>query len=217
MTKIEAIVVNSGGFIVDKILCELDDSGNPIGHILNPGDFVVTEDIAKALDMITPRYTNGVWIETASQQELDDRNNQREAERKIAEQQNNIKIATQQLAFIQAEALADDKANVVKALFPLWSNAASYKTGERVQYNGALYRCLQDHSSQQNWLPDTASSLWVAISDPADEWPVWVQPKGAHDAYAKGDKVTHKSIKYTSVADANVWEPGVYGWEVSGI
>jgi len=215
MTKIEAIVVSSGGFIVDKILCEFDDSGNPIGYILNTGDFVVIDDIGKALDMIAPVYTNGEWIETASQQELDDRNNQREAERKIAEQQNNIKIATQRLAFIQAETLSDDKAAIVKGLYLLWDCGASYKTGDRVQYNGALYKCLQSHVSQPEWSPDAASSLWVAISDPADEWPVWVQPAGAHDAYARGDKVTHNSIKFTSNVDANVWEPGTYGWDVS--
>ena len=40
----------------------------------------------------------------------------------------------------------------------------------------------------------------------------WVQPTGATDAYAKGSKVTHNGKTWTSTADANVWEPGVYGW-----
>lgn len=35
---------------------------------------------------------------------------------------------------------------------------------------------------------------------------------GAHDAYAAGDKVSHGGKHWTSTADANVWEPGVYGW-----
>ena len=45
-----------------------------------------------------------------------------------------------------------------------------------------------------------------------EEWPEWIQPTGAHDAYAKDAKVTHKGKKWTSDVDANVWEPGVYGW-----
>ena len=63
---------------------------------------------------------------------------------------------------------------------------------------------------------DTAVSLWVSVSDPAEEWPAWSQPVGAQDAYAVGDKVSHNGKHWASTADANVWEPGVYGWnEVS--
>ena len=40
-----------------------------------------------------------------------------------------------------------------------------------------------------------------------------MQPIGAHDAYAKGDKTSHNSKNWVSTVDNNVWEPGVYGWE----
>lgn len=33
--------------------------------------------------------------------------------------------------------------------------------------------------------------------------------------YSKGAKVSHNSKHWVSTADANVWEPGVYGWEES--
>ena len=46
----------------------------------------------------------------------------------------------------------------------------------------------------------------------AQEWPVWSQPTGAHDAYSAGDRVSHNGKHWTSNADGNVWEPGVYGW-----
>ena len=49
-----------------------------------------------------------------------------------------------------------------------------------------------------------------------EEWPAWVQPTGAHDAYAKGAKVSHNDKHWISEVDDNTWEPGVYGWtEVS--
>lgn len=68
------------------------------------------------------------------------------------------------------------------------------------------------HTSQADWTPDTAASLWTPVSDPAEEWPEWSQPVGAHDAYSKDAKVSHNGKHWTSTVDSNVWEPGVYGW-----
>ena len=75
-----------------------------------------------------------------------------------------------------------------------------------------LYRCVQAHTSQTGWEPPNAASLWSITSDPAEEWPEWSQPLGAHDAYAAGAKVSHNGKHWTSDLDGNVWEPGVYGW-----
>ena len=44
----------------------------------------------------------------------------------------------------------------------------------------------------------------------------WVQPTGAHDAYNTGDRVTHNGSVWICTIDANVYEPGVYGWEQEG-
>lgn len=44
--------------------------------------------------------------------------------------------------------------------------------------------------------------------------PEWVQPTGAHDAYALGDQVTYDGKVWKSATANNVWAPGVYGWEV---
>ncbi len=98
-------------------------------------------------------------------------------------------------------------------MFPEWNpDGYDYFAGERVKYNGLLYRCIQAHKSQADWTPDTAVSLWVAIDDPAIEWPEWKQPAGAHDAYMKGDKVSHNEKHWISDIDNNVYEPSVYGW-----
>lgn len=97
-------------------------------------------------------------------------------------------------------------------VFADWACPVSYKTGNIRRYGGELYRCISDHTSQEDWTPDKAVSLWVKISDPAEEWPEWSQPVGAHDAYALGAKVTHNGQHWTSSVDNNVWEPGVYGW-----
>ena len=97
-------------------------------------------------------------------------------------------------------------------LFAEWAYPVAYTVGQLRRYNGKLYRCVQAHTSQADWTPDTAVSLWSVAADPAEEWPAWSQPVGAHDAYAKGDKVSHNGKHWTSSVDSNVWEPGVYGW-----
>ena len=99
------------------------------------------------------------------------------------------------------------------ALFAEWNPSISYTTGNLRRYNGTLYRCVQEHTSQEGWEPDKAASLWAVTSDPAEEWPAWSQPLGAHDAYSAGAKVNHKGKHWTSTVDGNVWEPGVYGWD----
>lgn len=104
----------------------------------------------------------------------------------------------------------DENAPKVIDLYPKWTVGISVAKDSRYQYNGKLYKCVQAHTTQADWTPDITPALWVIVS--LEEWPDWVQPTGSHDAYAKGDKVTHNSKKWTSDVDANVWEPGVYGW-----
>ena len=108
--------------------------------------------------------------------------------------------------------LTDEQAETVIDAFPAWAAGIAYEVGKRVRYGGALYRCVQAHTSQADWTPDVAVSLWTRIGDPGDEWPEWVQPTGAHDAYAQGAKVSHGGKHWTSDIDANAYEPGVYGW-----
>lgn len=98
-------------------------------------------------------------------------------------------------------------------LFSPWAYPIAYTEGQIRRFtDGKLYRCISNHTSQEDWSPDVVVSLWVAISDPAEEWPAWSQPVGAHDAYDQGAKVTHSDKKWTSDVNGNVWEPGVYGW-----
>lgn len=98
-------------------------------------------------------------------------------------------------------------------LFSRWAWPVAYTAGQiRLYTDGKLYKCLQDHTSQESWTPDAAGSLWVSVADPAEEWPEWSQPLASTDAYAAAAKVSHNGKHWTSDVDNNVWEPGVYGW-----
>lgn len=109
-----------------------------------------------------------------------------------------------------AVSLSDSDALEVPTLFPAWAEGADYETDERIEYGGTLYRCVQGHTAQAEWIPEKTPALWARVS--LEEWPQWVQPSGAHEAYNAGDRVSHKGAHWTSNVDANVWEPGVYGW-----
>lgn len=114
----------------------------------------------------------------------------------------------------QAASLTDEVALSVPEMFPKWSETAEYATDDRVRYQGVLYRCLQTHTAQAAWTPTDAPSLWARVLIPDPEViPEWVQPDSTNP-YMKGDKVTHNGQTWESTIDNNVWEPGVYGWEV---
>ena len=113
-----------------------------------------------------------------------------------------------------SKSLTDEEAVNAPELFPAWSGGGiAYAVGDRVSYDTFLWKCLQAHTSQPDWTPTAAVSLWTKIDDPSVEWPEWRQPTGAHDAYEKGYKVSHNDKHWISNVDANVWEPGVYGWD----
>ncbi|KAJ2956079.1 hypothetical protein NQZ79_g8012 [Umbelopsis isabellina] len=41
-----------------------------------------------------------------------------------------------------------------------WDPVGTYAAGDRVEYHGRTYVCLQGHSSNPTWMPDVAHSLW---------------------------------------------------------
>lgn len=126
-----------------------------------------------------------------------------------------MQIELQQSVVLSAA--TDDQAFVMRYLYPEWSGeSVSYKKNDRFMYHDKFYKVLQGHTSQADWTPDAASSLYVEIANPAEEWPEFKQPIGAHDAYNKGDKVTFEGKKYVSLIDANVYSPSAYpnGWQL---
>ena len=109
-----------------------------------------------------------------------------------------------------AETMNDEDSLAYSELFPNWKTETKYLKDIRVRYENILYKCVQEHISQLDWTPDVTPALWVVVS--IDEWPEWVQPTGAHDAYMKGDKVSHIGKHWVCDIDNNVYEPSVYGW-----
>ena len=118
------------------------------------------------------------------------------------------------------ESLTDEsKMMEVADIYPKYKLNIAYKIGDVFSFGTnadgetQLYQVLQAHTSAEQWKPNEATSLYKAIGIESDGTRVWTQPVGATDAYALNDVVTHKGKRWKSTVNANVWEPGVYGWE----
>lgn len=107
--------------------------------------------------------------------------------------------------------LSDEDALEAIELYPAWKTGTAYAVDERIRYEDTLYRCVQAHTSQDDWTPDITPALWVIVS--LDEFPEWVQPTGAQDAYRIGDKVSYNGKHWINTVDYNTYAPGVYGWD----
>lgn len=137
------------------------------------------------------------------------------------ERQNPVTLAARaaSIAFVslaEAGQIDDVTATENVSQFSLWAFPVQYTEGQiRIDpLDGNLYRVNkgQGHTSQEGWNPSLTPAMWSKIGDPAEEWPEWSQPLGAHDTYNTGDKVSHNGKRWTSDVDGNVWEPGVHGW-----
>ena len=89
-----------------------------------------------------------------------------------------------------------------------------YKVDDIFNYEGKLYKVIQEHTSQEDWIPSELPALYLSMM-PENVIPEWVQPTGSHDAYGVGDKVIFEGRVYESLIDGNTWSPVDYpqGWE----
>lgn len=111
-------------------------------------------------------------------------------------------------------------------VFVMWDENWTGKQGMIVRDpdNLQLYKSIHDVGPGQNTQPSKTPAMWTRIADPGEEWPEWIAPIGAHDAYIKGAKVRHPSKEdelmhkwVNTHGDGNVWEPGVFGWNDEGV
>lgn len=112
-----------------------------------------------------------------------------------------------ELAQAQVEALSDDEAKKVPALFPLWETDKAYAVGDRVWYQASLYKCVQAHTSQSTWNPKDAVSLWANVSEESQEADgsrehpyAWEQGMTSYN----GKYYTEDGILYLCIRDSGI-------------
>ncbi|MBR2554289.1 MAG: hypothetical protein IKE94_05440 [Aeriscardovia sp.] len=62
--------------------------------------------------------------------------------------------------------LSDTDALEAVELFAVWASDTDYAVGDRVSYEGTLYKCRQSHTSQSIYTPDMIPALWEEVAEP---------------------------------------------------
>lgn len=119
---------------------------------------------------------------------------------------------------LTAAALSPAQAREVAMVYPAYQVGKAYAAGDYftdgVDANGdpILYSVVQAHTSAAEWPPESTPSLYTPITLTASGRPIWAPPTGAHDAYSKGDVVSHEGQLWKSKRDGNTSEPGTDEW-----
>ena len=115
---------------------------------------------------------------------------------------------------IRVDELSEDELLGMIDLYDNYQVGKLYKVDDIFKHESKLYKVIQEHTSQKDWIPSELPALYLNIM-PENVIPEWVQPTGAHDAYKKGDKRLFEGEVYESLIDGNVWSPTDYaqGWK----
>ena len=110
--------------------------------------------------------------------------------------------------------MTDEEAIERPILFPNWKSGKQYTVNERIRYEGHIFKVLQNHTSQDDWTPSRAPSLFAEVlTNETGEPQEWTQPDSTNP-YQTGDKVIYNGHIYESTIDNNVWAPDTYGWSL---
>lgn len=154
---------------------------------------------------------------------------EREAVLDAIENDMDIQAMKRLLRILTSDILADpeitaEQISDLTTIYSHWRDSIYYEAGDVVVYETDLYRVISEHTSQSDWLPTVAASLYTVFR-PAGQVTDWVQPAGQHDAYRFGERVSFNGSIYESIygnpnadppTDYNVWSPTAYpaGWQL---
>lgn len=137
---------------------------------------------------------------------------------------NKLQVAEQYRKALQmyAQTVTDAEAMEIATVYPKYEVGRLYKANEMFTHgennvgDPQLFRVVQEHTSQADWIPSETPALYTPIGLNDEGFPVWSKPTGSHDAYNTGDVVDYNGTLYKSLIDGNIWSPEEYpsGWEV---
>ena len=116
---------------------------------------------------------------------------------------------------IRVDELSEEELLGMINLYDNYQVGKSYKVDDIFKHENKLYKVIQEHTSQEDWIPSELPALYLNMM-PENVIPEWVQPTGAHDAYNVGDRVIFEGKVYESLIDSNTWSPIAYpaGWKL---
>ena len=117
------------------------------------------------------KYMNGEYIEMTAEEiaSMEAEAAQYEAAertRPLTAEEVTAMLIKQQINTLKVD---DNTALRMVEFYPEWAAGTAYAAGDRLVYNGDLYRVLTAHTSQETWLPGTGTeSLYTRIDEQHD-------------------------------------------------
>lgn len=116
------------------------------------------------------KCVNGKIIELTTEEIAAMQKEQRKAEieerrRPLSEAEVSRMLITEQ---INTLAVDDATALRMREYYPMWESGKAYSVGFKVQYGDLLYKVTTAHTSQADWTPDVAHTLFTRIDETHD-------------------------------------------------
>ena len=172
----------------------------------NSDNFIDTDSIQEAMDYFNMYLQdNNLYVRTEDEQALSNLG---------VDAKEAIEVRDAIDTFLAT--VPDEEVESVKVLFPQWKVGTHYEMNTRVRFKENVYKIQQAHTSQEDWMPDVAVSLYapLLIDEETNEILEWAQPDSTNP-YMIGDRVIFEKKIYESLIDNNTWAPAAYpaGWQ----
>lgn len=90
-------------------------------------------------------------------------------------------------------------------LFDAWAVGVEYAEGKRLRYTDKLYKVKQAHTSQADWTPDIATSLYEVVEEPGQgDTPDNPIPYSGNMTLYNGKYYEQYGIVYRCIRDSGI-------------
>lgn len=149
-------------------------------------------------------YENGIYREMTAEEIAEMEEAQACYDAKERHRPLTIGEVSEMLIRQQINTLAVDDATALRmvAYYPEWTAGTAYAVGDRLVYNGDMYKVLQAHTSQETWLPGTGTeSLYTRIDEQHDGTKYDPIPYNGNMALQNGKYYTQSGVLYKCTRD----------------
>lgn len=159
------------------------------------------------------QYSTDEYFQMMAQQQAQQQGGGEEEtpEQKLMMKQMNAAVSL----YVQSAALPRVEAISVSMFYNEWDGSGvSYKKDGWVRYNGNIYHIEQDHTSQADWTPDNAPSLYTRYKLAPDGIRIWETPTNAQTAFDMDEPCHYPDADgdiYISKMNGNTTVPGSDG------
>lgn len=171
------------------------------------------------------KYMNGEYIEMTAEEIAAMQEASAKAEAEEKHRPLSLGEVQEMMVRAQINTLPVDDATALRmvAYYPEWTAGTAYEAGDRLVYNGDLYKVLQAHTAQETWLPGTGTeSLYARIDEQHDGTKYDPIPYSGNMALESGKYYLQGGVTYLCTRDTGiaVYQPladlvGVYVEEVT--